>query len=345
MRGYFGRHPYPVRRIRVSPWSVTDVMWGLNGLGGDPIQDILTKLKKDMRKIIMEQAAMSTAISIGLSMIPVAGWAASAVYSVVQAIVGSQNKKEMQAVMADTQVKANQIIAEYQQKDQVAQNDAFVQEQGAATEMALVCLPLPATVTGSTTAPQAVVPTATPALKGLGTLGFAWAHVFNPVFQLREATSAVRKVIVKVAPPAVARVLKRVDAEAARESKQVDYATEILSGQAAVEKAEKARTEILTRVRTMMEEQYQASIMNMASPEFRFNLRITIAKNMRADPNFAALLNARCQMQLAAGDGVSTSGQALPGYTLNTSVPKPLIAAPLIAGAAAVALALLKGHG
>jgi hypothetical protein len=342
MRGYFGRHPYPVRRRRISPWSVTDVMWGLNG---DPIQDVLTKLKKDMRKIIMEQAAMSTAISIGLSMIPVAGWAASAVYSVVQAIVGAQNKREMQAVMADTELKANQIIADYQQKDQTAQNDAFVQEQDAATEMALTCQPLPATVQGTTSAPQTVVPSPTPAVNGLGTLGFSWAHVFNPVFQLREATAAVRKVIVKIAPPAVAKVLKRVDAEAARVSKQIDYATEVLSGQAAVEKAEKARAEILSRVSSMMEEQYQASVKNMASPEFRFNLRITIAKNLRADPNFAALLNARCGMMLAAGDGVSTSGQALPGYTLNTNVPKPLTAIPLIAGAAAVALALFKGHG
>jgi hypothetical protein len=352
MRGYFGPRPYPVQRRRVSPWGVTDSIWGMHGLGGDPIQDILDRLKKDMRKLIMEQAAMSTAISIGLAIIPVVGWAASAIYSVVQAIVGSGYKREMEEVMADTQVKADQIVAEYQQKVQTAQNDAFVQEQDASVQMALTCEELPATITGKTDAPQAVVPTTTKALNGLGTLGFSWEHVFNPIWQISEATNAIRQVIVQIAPPAVARVLERADAELQRESKQVEEGIRVLSGKAAVEKAEAARTEILAHVRSMMEEQYQASIKNMATPEFRYNLRITIAKNLRADPNFAALVNARCQAltanqaQVASGNAISTTGQPLPGYTLPpTAVPQPLTAVPLIAGAAVVAFALFKGHG
>lgn len=319
LRGVFGRPVVAVRRRGwVSPYDVPD---SLGSLGAESIADILGRLQKDMKEAALKQAAISTGISIGLTAVPVLGWAAGAIYAVVQAVVSTKYQKEAQQVMADTERKAKEIVAGYELKLAQAQNRVFEEEQSAALQMAISCdLPAP--------------------MSGMG----GW----DPWEDVKKAAKKVTvKTVIKlaVAPSLVAATAVAKGIQSATDSKTIDRLTDpiikadravdkgidTLSGKEGVLKAEQASAQILADVRRTMQEQYDLNMGEMAKPEFRANLRLQIARNLRADPSVDALVKARCgaTQRVLTAAGV-TSGKS---------------SAPVIAAAAAAAMLFLGGKG
>lgn len=320
LRGYYGRPPMPALRRRhatLSPWAVSDVMYGVHGLGAlgaeQTIEQVMERLQRDMKEQMIKQAAINASLSLTLLVIPVVGWAASAALAVVQGIVGTKYQKQAKEVLADIQVRAREITAEYQTKMQEAQNAVFEQEKPAGVQLAVTCQPL----------------------NGMGDLGFSLksaikAAISPSLYSYKLAAKGVQSVAKRVSPSA-GKVVAKLTSPITKADKAVDDAIDIASGRAAVEKAKEARTEILAKVRQQMEAQYQQALQNMMTPQFRANLRAQIAAALRADPNIAKMLGPNC---------------ALPGVKASTSMPSggKLASWAGVAAAALGAVVMLGSH-
>ncbi len=299
MRGYYGRPPIAMlktRSVALRPFMDTDVMWGVNGLGEADINAILDKMKKEMKDLALKQAAASTAIAIGLNAIPVLGTAASVIYSAVQTVVGVQNQKEMQEVVADTNNQAKLIVADYQLKTEAAQNAVFDQEMVAGTTIAMACQ----------------------GMQGLdGWISDQYhkiTHALKPKTIIKVLTLAPIAPLVLAAPllKKTGSIGEKIAAPIDRVENAVDKSLNVLSGEQAVIEAKKARTKVLAKVRADMEAQYQTALANMNSPEFRAELRKTIATKVISDPSVAQLVRSRCGLDQNA---------PLPGASVIASMP------------------------
>jgi len=303
MRGYYGRVPIPMlttKAVAFRPFMDTDVMWGVNGLGaqGD-INSILAQLKKDIRNEALKQAALSVSIAIGLNAVPVLGTATAAIYSAIQGVVGTQNQAKVKEIMADTNTQANRIVSEYELKTEAAQNAVFDQEMDAGTTIAMAC-------------------------QGMSGLGSWGSDVWSKVKQQAVPKTLIKHVVMGAVVPypvliaaqaaknSNSSVLKKLASPVTRADAAVESTLDTLSGAKAVDDASKARTRILTKVRTDMDAQYQQAVANMNSPEFRAALRKSIATKVVTDPDVASVIRTRCSL---------APGQPLPGESVIASMP------------------------
>ena len=276
MRGYFGVRPVrrTIKRTR-APYML--------GALGDPIQDIMAGLQKDMKKIMIEQAAAVTGITISLNFIPVVGTAASIIFSVVQGLSGSKFQGEAQKVLADTKQQANQMAADFQLKIDTFQNKIFMEEKDSAIKLALSCSAEVAAVNGI----------------GLGELGFSFRGFIkklNPVRLVKVITRPVGRVIKSIAPDSVDRVIDKADRHIDRAKDDLDDKFDILSGEVVLIKAKDARKRVLAEVRNNFDQQYIKITTEMSSPEFRLNLQKSIAHSLLENSAIATLAKQKCGM-------------------------------------------------
>lgn len=342
MRGYFGRPPYPLPRplppgLKTrSPFAVSDVMWGMHGLAGnDPkIDAVLAKMKKQMRNIAIEQAAISSSISIALLVVPVVGQVASAFYGIIQLVVGSQNKLEVQSILADTQEKAKAIVAKYNLKLSDAQDRVWDAEANGAAQLAVSCTDL-----------QGLGGWFGNILSNFGIKNIvrkSALYVVNPIAPL---VKPAQKLLNKAAPKAVSHVTDQAIAKpTAQMEKNVNTAVDVLSGQEAVKKAKAARTKVLAEVETSSVSQYKKAVVAMDTPVFRANLRKQLAIKLRSEPSILATLTQQCAVLPTTGRGVDPR-TGIPYAKVDESIPAAAKAAPWAGLAAAGAVMLVLGLG
>jgi hypothetical protein len=325
IRGYFGTpppRPQPdPRLITQSPWAVSDQMYGLGSdLGSDP-NKVMSQLQKDMKELMIRQAALVTGITLALNVIPVAGQAAALVFTVVQGLVGSRYAGKAQEVVADTQIQAQRIGAEYEVKLQAAQNRIFEEEVDGARALALSCSNEVAEAHG---------------IDGFS-LKKAVKSVLNPVTHIKAVTQPVGKVVKKVAPSSVDKIIDKVDKKLDTAEQKYENVIDTISGERVLIKAREARTKVLGQVRDAMEERYQELVADMDTPEYRANLRQVIAATLLENAAVAQLAKDRCALTggrpaTGLGPGVlATSANAGRGWTA--------------AAAAGAALLLVMGMG
>ncbi len=274
MRGYYGRPPIAMlktRAVALRPFMDTDVMWGVNGLHGMPprgllsglggqetIQQVMSRLKKDLKADAIKQAAAGTAIAVGLNAIPIVGIALSAVFSAIQAIGGAHYQNEVKEVMADAQNKAKVIQSEYEIKYEAAQNAVFEQELAAGMTIASTC-------------------------QGMHGLGDFWSKAKDVISKVTSpVTTTIRRVGAEVR-----RVDSRIGAEAKRE-------VEDITGASALNDAQAARDKMLIKLRADLEAQYQQAVANMDSLDFRTQLRGILASKILDDSAASQLIRAQC---------------------------------------------------
>lgn len=290
IRGYFGMPPRPRKPSRwtVSPFAVNDSMFGL---GSDP-NKVMVELQKDMKDLMIKQAAMVTGITLALNVIPVAGQAAAIVFSAVQGLIGSRYAKKAQEVVADTQNKALLIGSEYELKLQAAQNDVFLQEQDAGMQLALSCSGQVAALNGI----------------DAGLLGFSLKKfiksALNPISHIKSVLKPVGTVVKFVAPDAVDKMIDKADNKLDTAEEKFENVIDTLSGERALEKAKEARTKVLSQVRTTMEARYQVLVAEMDSEEYRVNLRKSIASMLLENAAVAELAKQHCSLTSSALPGM-----------------------------------------
>lgn len=321
LRGYFGTpppRPQPDPRLKtVSPWAVSDQMFGL---GSDP-NKVMSELQKDMKELMIKQAALVTGITLALNVIPVAGQAAAVVFSVVQGLVGSRYAKKAQEVVADTQIQAQQIGAEYEVKLQAAQNRVFEEEVEGARALALSCSGEVATMNG---------------LDGFS-LKKLVKDALNPITHIKTLVQPLGKVIKKVAPSSVDKIIDKADKKLDTAEEKYENVIDTISGERALEKAREARTKVLRQVRAAMEQRYLEITQEMSTPAYRQNLRQVIAASLLENAAVAQLAKQQCELKgqrpahSIGPTGLTTSADAGKGWTA--------------AAAAGAALLLVMGMG
>ncbi len=289
MRGYYGRRPVKVltsKAVAFRPFMDTDAMWGVNGLhgmapglGAQTIQDILDRMKRDMKKLALEQAAASTAITISLNAVPIVGTAASIIYAAVQTVVGVQNQKKAQEILADTNNQVKKLVSDCEFKTAAAQSQVFDQELAAGTTEAMACQ----------------------GMHGLGSWGSdVWGKVKT---QVVPKTLIKHLVLAPIAPLLVAAevgknssVVSRALSPATRADAAVESSLDTLSGAKQVDEASKTRTRVLAQTKAQLEAQYQQIVANMNTQPFRDSLRNILTTKLLDDSDAAAMVRARCGM-------------------------------------------------
>ena len=285
IRGYFGQRPRVFKpRGTVSPFAVNDSMFGL---GSDPNQ-VMIELQKDMKELMIKQAALVTGITLALNVIPVAGQAAALVFSAVQGLIGSRYAKKAQEIVADTQNKALLIGSDYELKLQAAQNEVFAQEQDAGMKLALSCSGQVAAANG---------------LDGFS-LKRIVKSILNPITHIKDVLKPVGKVVSFVAPSEVDRFIDKVDNKLDRAEEKFENVIDTISGERAVEKAEEARAQVLHQVRTIMEDRYRTAVVEMDTEQYRVALRQSIASMLLENAAVAELARQHCSLKSSVVPGM-----------------------------------------
>jgi hypothetical protein len=288
----------------------------LPGLGamGDAVQDVLDTMTKDVKQKLIQSAAINAAITISLNAIPIVGTAMSLVYAGVQAIVGSKYQRESQQMMGDFQDEMKRTQASYQAKIDAAANAAMQQEAPAAQQLALSNLPL----------------------QGLDGMGDIWSKAKDVIMApVKEAQRVLHKVLPSGVIYTVNTVTKPIEQQIHRAEDAAFDARDTLTGRSAKTEVE----ESIDKARKIAVAQFEATtktaIAEINSPAYRQQLRINIAKQIRADPSVAAMLN-----RMPAG---GTPQLTTPG----TDVAEPAKGISLVpmgaAAAAVLAFGFLKG--
>ena len=303
-----GRSPLSLQYRDRGPGNAGQSTVYLDGLGdlGDAVQDVLDKMSDDVKKELIKSAAVNAAIAISLNALPIVGWALSLVYAGVQAIVGSKYQRESEALIGDFQNEMKATQAQFQAKIDAAANEAMRQEAPAAQQLALSNLPL----------------------EGLGEFGDIWSDAKDVIMRpVKEAQRIVKQVVGSPVYNTVQKVVGKPLEQVANKVEDAAFdARDTLTGRSAKEDVEKAIDKARGIAVGQMSEAANKAIAEINSPAYRQQLRINMAKQIRADPAVAAMLN-----QIKPGTPtISTPGT-------NVSEPaKGISLLPMGAAAAAV---------
>src|SRR5271156_6515217 len=125
----------------------------LGGPLGDGSADATATIaaaEKKMKAEIMEVAATNLAIGIGLSCIPVVGWAVGLVYSLVTTITEEKYQRAAQKVMADLQTSLQTFAGNLDLQMAALQAQVFDANKAAGIALATSTTPLPSTINAGT---------------------------------------------------------------------------------------------------------------------------------------------------------------------------------------------------
>lgn len=343
MRGYFGPPPThyvtPSNLTTRSPFAVSDVMWGVHGLGQTPAMDattayaaadkVLAEAQEKIKKQIQAAAAVNVAVSISLTAIPVVGWVVGPLYGIVTGITGSYYKNKAMEVLSSLTNELERKGVEYQLRLQGVLDQVFEEVKPQAIQLAISNV----------------------SLNGLGRMngdmgGFSWKKVvdyaFNPVVHAKAIAKvailpgkALSKAATAIAPgSSVAEELNRFDNRVDRDlnqaSEDAQNALDVMSGERALEKAQEAARKARADFDTEMNRLYAIEVAKANSAEYRASLIVTIARFLRDNP---------IQGQILAG-GVNASNVTPQEMEAAAKVLKPSTVLPGIAAAGAVLLVM-----
>lgn len=237
------------------------------------MEEISARLQDEMKKEMLKTAAVQTGISVALNVIPVAGWAASAIVSVALSISSGKYQREAEAIMAD----ASEIVAREQAKSQARisamLDEVFEQEKQAAIQLAISGRPLPATLDGL--------------------LDFVKDAV-SPIQKfMKELSRGTHSVIDELE-----RFGGRIEDEVDRfgETIQEDVLDPI-SGRTVKIKAREGRERIIAEAKAKLREHENNLRELINSAAYRENLRVEIARTLRNNPAIQRLTRQRLEIE------------------------------------------------
>lgn len=346
MRGYFGPRPThyvtPSTLTTKSPFAVSDVMWGVNGLGNAPAIDstaayqqadrVLAAAQDKIKKQIQVAAAANVATSIALTAIPVVGWVVGPLYGIITGITGSYYKNKAMEVLSSLTNKLERLGVEYQLRLQGVLDQVFEEVKPDAIQLAISNVALNG-LGGQ--------------VDGVGALGDSWFkkaidYAFNPVTHMKAVVKvallpgkAISKGVTAIAPgSSIAKDLNRFDNRVDRDvDNAAEYSQNVLdsmSGGRSLEKAQEAAKKATSEFIAKMDEMYAIEVAKAKSPEYRASLIITIARFLRENP---------IQGQILAG-GVTADNATQQDMQVAAKVLKPSNVLPGIAAAGAVLLVM-----
>jgi len=97
----------------------------------------VARMSEEMAKEISRVAAIQSSVTLAMSAVPVAGWAASAIAGAIQAISGSTYQREAEEIMADAKNQVDLLVAAGQKKIDSARVAAVNQEKQGAIDLIL----------------------------------------------------------------------------------------------------------------------------------------------------------------------------------------------------------------
>ena len=347
MRGYFGPRPTlyvtPSNLTTRSPFAVSDVMWGVHGLGQDaPAVDstaayvqadkVISAAQDKIKKQIQAAAAANTVTAIALSTIPVVGWVVGPLYGIVTGISGSYYKNKAMEVLSSLNNKLEKIGTDYQVRLQQYLDRVFEEVKPQAIELAISNVNLNG-------------------LGGLGEFGgFSWKKVidyaFNPVTHMKGVVKiallpgkGITKAVSAVAPgSSIAKDLNRfdnrVDSDVNKYADKSQNVMETMSGERSLEKAKEAANKATSDFIAKMEELYAVEIAKADSAEYRASLIITIARFLRDNPIQGQILAGGVTAQNATQQDMQAAAKVL--------TPSRILPGLAAAGAALLVLGLKK---
>jgi hypothetical protein len=298
----------------------------------DPVTAIMSKLTGQMKQLAMEQAAINTAISISLAVIPVVGWAVDIVFSVASALMGNYYSNQVKTLIANFQNELTLDGAQYQQQIQQAQNAAVTAETPAGIQLAL---------SGQVTATSSTPPAGTAGLGKWEDIIAKIAHFLgNPLQQLHPLLrighvvfTDVNDVAARSGVPAIASLANSLNHsgdtiynDTLRAQAAISQVISQSTGQAQVQKVQDAITQARAAALSQFQTQTATAIDNINSPPYRAQLRITIAQQVLKDPSTAALVAQ--ELNASAITPISATGYTPPS--------KATLVVPAIGAAAAL---------
>lgn len=329
---------------------IVDQVLASRGFDANALQAVVTKVMSKYDETIKKQAMERAAVSVGLTVaeivlayVPVVGWVIDVVLIVVQAalqITVSYYKNLSNQLIAATTNELKTQGAKYEAALAQLKDQVIAQESSAATALALSGVS---------------IPTGQGALQGLG----AWqanlardlkravtatAIAADPVIKAHhDAFQAINDIVAKIPVPAVQNLAQKLNANEAdfysdyktAEQKVNDF-IEVGTGEAQYKKAQEAAARAKTQALAEFARQYQVVSANIQAPQFREQLRYSLATWIRTNPDIMSMAT----MPLTAPPDSYT------GPSLLTNDPsKALQAIPAVGAAAgAAALLFILGH-
>lgn len=303
----------------------TQYMAGMGELG-DAAEDIMSNMAEQVKKKLVEQAAINAGISAGLAISGAytlgIGTVLAGVYALITSLLGAKYRRQSDELIADLQndIKVKQAAGEAA----ITANDQKImnEQMPAAKALALSGVPL----------------------GGLGNVfdvasGYISDLFHDPARTIKVAVmrpvKAAQTVVSQVVPAKVLDVYKSVmqpvEDTGNRIYNAAEDARDTVSGRAAYTKAENAVNNARPAAYKIIDDNTAAIIADHNGTKFRNEITIQMAKQIRQDPNVTALVNST--NATVAAPNVSVS---LP--------PKSLSFAPMAGAAAAVlAFGFLKG--
>lgn len=270
-------------------------------------------VQEDMKEVVIHAAAVQTGISIALSAIPVVGWAASAILGIVQSFSNDKYRKEAEAVMAD----ASNDIARMQSDSQVRilnkLGQAFSEEKGPAIQLLLQTV--------------RTAPVEEGGMNGLGSLQGWGSGLAKSVKKLVDSAGIFKPF------EAITKGLRKLHEEIEEGfQKGLDYVSGRVVKTEAREAADKLRKAAAKRLA-----ENEATVLSLVdSPEYRQNLRVSIANALLENPQIQQMVDEIGRLRVQAA--TAHPGQVtVPTVDVQT-VPTGL---PLVAGAGAALLIYL----
>lgn len=242
----------------------------------DAMSQIAASMEEDVKKEIMKTSAVQTGVSLALSAIPVAGWAAAAIFSVIASIGSSKYKREAQEIMADAESQVMRIQARSQKRINAMILRVFEEEKPGAIRLAV----------------QGTAPAGT--LDGFGSFV---KRTFNKVGDaFKDATRALERATEPVRDEA-RDISRSIEKEANRFEERVqEEVIDPMVGRTVKLEAREARDEILHEARTKIAK-HESNVRKLInSPAYRTNLRQEITKRLLQNPSIQKMIQDRQQI-------------------------------------------------
>lgn len=310
----------------------TQYLGGLGSLGADQVQDILSTMSEDVKRKLVESAAINTGITLALTALGPATLGITAViagvYALVGSLIGAKYRRQSAELVADfeneVKVKAAALDAKIADRDR----EIMKEQEPAARALALSNVALGA-FDGFSDWFQDRVAVVT---------GYASDVVHDPFKTIKTAVmrpiKTAQTVVSQVVPVQILDVYKSVaqpiEDTGNRMYNAAEDARDTVTGRAALTTTENAINDARVALNKSLEEQAARITADHESPAFRNQLTVMMAKQIRADPSVQSLINT--QPAIVA-----------PGTV--TSLPSKKLAFLPMAGAAAavIAFGFMKG--
>jgi hypothetical protein len=381
MRGYFGARPTfyqtPSTLTTRSPFAVSDVMWGVHGLGNVPVVMVEHRPGYTGRKIGRRVAADVIAASLlGLGDgSTISQEEAFAISSAIIEKAQEKIKKEIQLAAASnasiaiglgfipvvgvvigplysivTGISNGHYKREAMKVMSGLQNE--LNELGVAYQVRLQAISDQAFAEEKPAAIQLAI--SGQALEGLGDLGkFKFKKVFDAVFNPAVQFKALTKVAAAPVHYAVKGAAHVVGGQVGRQLMRADTAayggaikladkavqlTHALTGEDILDRTRAAADQARRDFTANMDAQFAKAVAGIQSPQYRSSLRLAIAKMLRENPQIGSLLS-------ASPGQPATEQQLAAAQQFNATVGSPgLTVLPGIVAAGAVLLMMGLKH-